>query len=409
MQEPDLTFYNLGIAPKMLDQLNRMKFERPTPIQYKAIPIANKGSDVVGIAQTGTGKTLAFGIPTIQRLGSTNGDALVLVPTRELALQVNQALGPLVQPFGMKSCVLIGGASMHMQIKALRRRPRIVIATPGRLIDLMQQRNVNLSQMNTLILDEADRMFDMGFQPQVEQVLRQFPKKRQTMLFSATMPPDIIRLATKHMKLPIHVEIAPSGTAAEHVTHELFIIKEEAKKTLLRHLLHQYCGSVLIFARTRRKASRIMQVVKKGGHKVAVIHSDRTMGQRKQAIDGFKTGQYRVLVATDIAARGIDVSSIEVVINFDMPDDTENYVHRIGRTGRAGNKGHAILFAAPDQGLGVSKIEKLIKKSLPRGKNPEVETHQFDAPEVRSFYPRGRGGKGGQFFRRGRSGGRWNR
>jgi ATP-dependent RNA helicase RhlE len=393
MQLSHVDFCSLGIAPKVLSVLDRLKFVQPTPIQLKAIPIALEGKDVVGIAQTGTGKTLAFGIPIVQHLGSAEGCALVLVPTRELALQADEMMRKILQPYGLKSVVLIGGASMLRQVDGLKRNPRVFIATPGRLIDHLQQRTLQLKNVNILVLDEADRMFDMGFAPQVKRILQQIPKKRQTLLFSATMPFDIISLATQHMKLPIHVEIAPSGTAAEQVTQELFIVQEDKKKALLRTLLDEYRGSILLFTRTKIKARKTTRSILKMGHRVAEIHSDRSLSQRKQAIEGFKSGRYRVLVATDIAARGIDVKGIELVVNYDLPDDSENYVHRIGRTGRAGHDGHAISFATPDQGGDVGSIERLMKKSLPIRKHPEFSSEEF-IRQSRSF-GQGRHGRGG--------------
>jgi len=396
MQPHNLSFYNLGIAPKMLGILERMKFVSPTPIQHKAIPIALEGDDIVGIAQTGTGKTMAFGIPIVQQLIAKKGRAVVLVPTRELALQVDQHMQQILHPYGFKSVVLIGGVPIFGQIKGLRKHPQVLIATPGRLIDHLEQKTVNLKDVNILVLDEADRMLDMGFAPQVDRIIRVIPKNRQTMLFSATMPGSIIKLATSHMKMPIHVEIAPSGTVAELVSQELFIVKEETKKSVLRMLLTQYRGSILLFARTKIKAKRVTRIIRDLGHKAAEIHSDRSMGQRKQAIEGFKSGIHRVLVATDIASRGIDVSDIELVINYDLPDEIENYVHRIGRTGRAGHEGHAISLATPDQGGDVTRIERLMRKTLPRAKHPEFPPHKFTRI-VRSFGPRTRGGRGMSF------------
>jgi ATP-dependent RNA helicase RhlE len=392
MEPHNLSFYNLGIAPKMLEVLERMKFVSPTPIQHKAIPIALAGKDVVGIAQTGTGKTLAFGIPMVQQLSAAPGMGLVLVPTRELAIQVNEALQNVLRSFSMTSLVVIGGAPMFRQIKGLRRKPNIIIATPGRLIDHLEQKTANLAHVRVLVLDEADRMYDMGFAPQVRRIIRMVPPKRQTMLFSATMPPEIVQLAAGHMQLPIHVEVAPSGTMAERVTQELFIVKPQDKREVIRALLEQYRGSVLVFSRTRIGARKIARALQQMNHRAAEIHSDLTMGQRKQAIEGFKSGRYRILVATDIAARGIDVRGIELVVNYDLPDDVGNYVHRIGRTGRAGHEGHAVTFAMPDQALEVASIERAIKKTLPRGKRPNIPTTDF-APRSqtvrkRSFRPR---------------------
>ncbi len=394
------SFYGLGIAPHLLDALRRMKFSTPTPIQYKAIPIALEGSDIIGIAQTGTGKTLAFGIPLIQRLAQIKGRGLVLLPTRELALQAHQHLHRVDSK--LKSTVIIGGASMYRQIQELRRHPRILIATPGRLVDHMQQRHVSLQDIKILVLDEADRMLDMGFAPQLKVILRAIPRDRQTLLFSATMPSQIVSLATSQMRLPVHVEIAKSGTAAEKVTQEIFIVKKEAKKTLLGKVLKQYHGPILIFSRTKHGAKHITRHIRNLKHSAAEIHANRSQGQRRDALEGFRNGKYRILVATDIASRGIDVTGIELVINYDLPDESENYVHRIGRTGRAGDTGHAISFAMPDQGNHVREVERLMRMALPISEHPEMPLENFSyAKAVGRPSPRG-GGSGGRrrFHRR---------
>ena len=338
----------------------------------------------------------------LQRLAQTGGRGLVLVPTRELAVQVHHNLVKMDPK--TKMAVLIGGASMHLQIQDLRRHPRILVATPGRLIDHMEQRNVVLNDVHILVLDEADRMLDMGFAPQIQRILRSVPRDRQTMLFSATMPGEITRLATSYMKLPIQVEIAKSGTAPEKVTHELFVVSKESKRKLLEKILAQYHGSALIFSRTKAGARKITHAIRDMNHRVAEIHSDRSLSQRREALEGFRNGKYRILVATDIASRGIDVRGIEVVINYDLPEDSENYVHRIGRTGRAGAPGHAISFATPDQEREVRAIERLIRAALPVSEHPELPKESFPAPRPlgagrrfgagrRSFKPRGRFGR----------------
>ncbi len=370
-------FYGLGISPKMLDILERMKFKTPTPIQSKAIPLAIEGKDVIGIAQTGTGKTLSFAIPMCQRLTQRKGVGLVLAPTRELAIQIDETFQAVGYAFGMKTACLIGGAPMGGQIQALRRHPRVVIATPGRLLDHMGQWNFIPDDVCMLVIDEADRMLDMGFAPQIEKILRFLPKDRQTMLFSATIPKEIIAIAAKHMKLPVSVEIAPSGTIVELVTQELFIVKKESKLRLLSKILKQYHGAVLLFSRTKHNARKIVVSIRDMGYSAAEIHSNRSLGQRREALDGFKSGRYKVLVATDIAARGIDVTGIEVVVNYDLPEDAENYVHRIGRTARAGCRGHAISFATPEQSSDVRDIEKLIRLSIPVSKHPEIPSEKF--------------------------------
>ena len=376
-QNTNLSFYGLGIAPKALEILDRMKFTVPMPIQHKAIPVAIEGKDIIGIAQTGTGKTLAFAIPMIQRLAQKKGRGLVLVPTRELAIQVDETFQKIEHSFGIRSAVLIGGASMQDQMQALRRDPRVIVATPGRLIDHLKQGHIDLRDVIILVLDEADRMLDMGFAPQIEQILKFIPKERQTMLFSATIPQEIIKIAAAHMKLPVSVEIAPSGTAPERITHEVFIVQRDSKKRLLEQLLNQYRGTTLVFSRTKIGASKITRALKGAGHRAAEIHSNRSLTQRREALEGFKSGKYRILVATDIAARGIDVIGIELVINYDLPEDAENYVHRIGRTGRAGHKGHAISFAGPDQGDDVRNIEKLMRAKLPISEHPEFPKERF--------------------------------
>ncbi len=400
-QRTNFSFYGLGIAPKILEALDRMKFTIPTPIQHKAIPIGIEGKDVIGVAQTGTGKTLAFAIPIIQRLSQKNGRCLILVPTRELALQVDNAIIQIARLFGIRTAVLIGGMQMYEQIKALRKNPRILIATPGRLVDHIERRNVILADVDTLILDEADRMLDMGFLPDITKIIRLIPKNRQTMLFSATIPQEVIHIATSHMKLPVHIEVAPSGTAAERIIQELFIVKREAKQQLLAKILSTYHGSVLLFSRTKIGAKKVNIFLRRLGHNSAEIHSDRSLGQRREALDGFKRGRYRILVATDIAARGIDVIGIELVINYDLPEDAGNYVHRIGRTGRAGHEGRAISFATPDQGTDVRNIEKLIKTALPVSEHPEFPRERFvESIKQRSRYPMSFGKKKRFGFRR---------
>ena len=382
------SFYGLGIAPKILEILERINFKVPTPIQEKAIPLAIQGKDIIGIAQTGTGKTHSFAIPMVQLLAQKKGTGLVLAPTRELAIQIEEAFQGIAHVFGMKTACLIGGAPMEPQVAALRKNPRVVIATPGRLIDHMGQWNFMPEQVVMLVLDEADRMLDMGFAPQIDKILRFLPKERQTMLFSATIPKEIMGIAAKHMKLPLSVEIVPSGTTVELVTQELFIVKKEAKTRLLGKLLEQYKGPVLLFSRTKHNARKIMRSIRDMGYSSAEMHSNRSLSQRREALDGFKSGRYRVLVATDIAARGIDVAGIELVINYDLPEDAENYVHRIGRTARAGHRGHAVSFATPDQKSDVRDIEKLIRSTLPVSKHPAIPPEEFIESGASSSQPR---------------------
>ncbi len=383
MNSTEVSFYNLGIAPNIVTILDRMKFTVPTKIQSQAIPIGIEGKDVMGIAQTGTGKTLAFGIPMIQRLAQIKGRGLILVPTRELAIQVDESLRKIATPLSIKTAVLIGGDPMGKQLSALRANPRIIIATPGRLLDHMQQKTVRLNDAHIVVLDEADRMLDMGFAPHIKDILKTVPTERQTMLFSATMPSEIMAIANTYMKLPIQIEIARAGTTADKITQELFIVNREIKNELLASVLNQYHGPILVFSRTKHGATRLCKTIRAMNHKAAEIHSDRSLGQRKEALEGFKSGRYRILIATDIAARGIDVKGIELVINYDLPDDPENYVHRIGRTGRAGHEGHAISFASPDQRADVANIERVMRYKLPIAEShPTVKLANFQKPQV---------------------------
>jgi ATP-dependent RNA helicase RhlE len=395
MESTPQTFSGLGIAPKILDILDKLRFTEPTPIQYQSIPAALEGKDIIGVAQTGTGKTLAFGIPIIQRLASVKGNCLIILPTRELAMQVDEALGKIGKFFNLKAVVLIGGGNMGRQIRQLRQNPNIFIATPGRLIDHLQQKTISLEKVKILVLDEADRMLDMGFAPQIKKILQTVPRERQTMLFSATMPAEIIKIANTYMQLPVRIEIAPPGTAATNVTHEIFFVHKESKTSLLQTILQEHSGSTLIFTRTKHGAKKITSDIRAMGHTATEIHSNRTLNQRLQALTGFKSGLFRVMVATDIAARGLDVKNIEIVINYDLPEKPEDYVHRIGRTGRANSFGHAISFATPAQRRDIMAIERLIKKPLPISKLPaNITPVQFAVEQKKEnasgFYKRRR-------------------
>jgi len=386
IETTELTFDGLSISQNIIDILRRLNFTKPTPIQAKTIPLGIAGADIVGIAQTGTGKTLAFGIPMIQKLTADNTSmGLILVPTRELAMQVHETLNRVAAPMRFGTALLIGGESMTRQIRDLRARPRIIIATPGRLNDLIKQRIAKLDTVKIFILDEADRMLDMGFAPQITEIAKHVPTDRQTLLFSATMPHSLTHLAHSFMKNPKRVDVAPQGSPAALVTHELFAMQKPQKLPLLLHLLKEYSGSVLVFSRTKYGAKHIAEALRNQGIASAEIHSNRSQAQRKMALEGFKSGKFRVLVATDIAARGIHVSGIELVINFDLPEQAEDYVHRIGRTGRAGKSGHAISFATFDQKMIVRNIERLINKHLPLTPLPALQPYS-PAP-MRKFSP----------------------
>ncbi len=380
-ESPASSFASLGVSEKFLPILAQRGISVPSPIQHQAIPIAVEGKDVIGIAQTGTGKTLAFGLPMLQRLAANGGGGLVLVPTRELAAQVEESLRAFANIMSFRTVVIIGGASMRQQINDIRQRPRIVVATPGRLNDHLEQGTITLKGVKVLVLDEADQMLDMGFMPQIERIFQHLPAERQTMLFSATMPPAITKLAANHMKLPLRVEVAPAGTAAENVEQEMIFVAKADKLMLLEHLLKETPGRVLVFSRTKHGASKMAKVLTTAGHSAAEIHANRSLAQRRAALEGFKSGKYRVLVATDIAARGIHVTGVELVVNFDLPDDSSDYVHRIGRTARAGKSGKAVSFACPDQARDVADIEKLIRTSIKRRTLPNhIQTPAHVAP-----------------------------
>lgn len=366
-------FSGLGIAPGLLGAVARLGFDQPTPIQRSSIPVGLEGKDVIAIAQTGTGKTLAFGIPMLQRLAKLKGQGLVLLPTRELALQVSESLLAVGKPQGLRTAVLIGGEPEGPQKRALSKDPRVIVATPGRLVDFLQRRVLNLRDVKVLVLDEADRMLDMGFAPDLKKIIGQITGDHQTMLYSATMPKAILKLAHQHMKLPINIEVAPSGTAAENLAQEVFFIERPKKGQLLEVLLDQYQGSVLVFTRTKYGARNLARNLRRSDFTAAEIHSDRSQNQRREALEGFKSGKYRILVATDIAARGIDVVGIELVVNYDLPSNTEDYVHRIGRTARAGLAGRAISFATFDQKKDVHAIERLIKTGLAIKEVPKLK------------------------------------
>lgn len=387
----ELNFHSLGIAPQILRSLEIHGFKQPTPIQRDAIPLIAVGNDLIGIAQTGTGKTMAFGIPLIQRLMLQGGAALVLVPTRELAFQVAESVSKIARPLNLRHVVLVGGEFMYRQLRIMKKyTPDIIIATPGRLNDILDRQKMSLDNVSLVVLDEADRMLDMGFAPQIEAIMSKVPKERQTLLFSATMPEQIAKLAAQYQNDPTRVEVARSGATADQISQELVVTPRHMKDDLLEKILQEYDkGPILVFSRTKEGASNLVKTVRKMGHVAAEIHSERTLPERRQALSDFKYGRVRILVATDIAARGIDVRGISLVLNYDLPDNPEDYVHRIGRTGRAGRGGHAISFATPEQGKEVRAIEKLIQITIPRSERTDVSL------EMPSNDSRGRSRKGG--------------
>ena len=356
-------FDALGLPDFIVNKISRKGFTTPTPIQREAIPLVLDGADLVGLAQTGTGKTLAFAAPMAATL--RRGElGLVLAPTRELALQIEEVFIEL----GVHTALLVGGTPIKPQITALKRYPDVVVATPGRLIDHLEHRTIDLRCVAMLVLDEADRMLDIGFAPAIKRIVRETPDDRQTMLFSATFGKDVEAMASQYLYDPVRVEVERAGSAAKDVEHELIVIEQDEKTAVLKRILNDFRGTVLVFSRTRHGARRLAKIVRNYGHTAAELHADRTLDQRRAALQGFKDGAYRVLVATDIAARGIDVKEIGMVLNFDVPKSAEDYVHRIGRTGRAGSTGLAVTLATPEQGSEVQGIEKFIRFSLPVSK-----------------------------------------
>ncbi|MGB8932239.1 MAG: DEAD/DEAH box helicase, partial [Anaeromyxobacteraceae bacterium] len=367
------TFADLKLSEKTLAALTRIGFEAPTPIQAQAIPPALAGKDVIGAAATGTGKTAAFLLPIIERLSARTAPpgprALVLAPTRELALQIDEQLERFGKTRHIRGAVVIGGVGMGNQSAQLRDH-EVIIATPGRLVDHLQKGSAKLDRIEILVLDEADRMLDMGFKPQLTKILQRLPKMRQTLLFSATIGGEVGEFARAHQQEPVRVEVVRSGTTAERAEQRLFLAGQEEKLPLLLALLELDDLSTLVFTRTKRRADKVWKVLQRVGHKAARIHADRSQAQRRMALDGFKDGSYRVLVATDIAARGIDVAEIGHVVNFDLPHVPEDYVHRIGRTARMEASGRASSFAAPDEQVQLRDIERLTRKQIPRAEVP---------------------------------------
>jgi ATP-dependent RNA helicase RhlE len=362
------SFHSLGLSDAILRDLAKAGFTEPTPIQMGAIPPALLGRDVLGCAQTGTGKTAAFVIPMIERLATMPKGhplALILAPTRELAIQTQEAIDKFGRSRRVFATTVVGGADMNAQVRGLRQRPEIIVATPGRLLDHMWNGTISLTSIKILVLDEADRMLDMGFAPQINQILQAIPEQRQTLLFSATMPADLNDLARASVKDPVRIMADKPASAAGGVTQALHHTTHDDKTKLLIHLLGQDEESVLVFTRTKHRADRLMRALGSAGHKVAVIHGDRSLAQRRAALEGFKRGLHRVLVATDIAARGIDVANIGHVVNFDMPNSPEDYVHRIGRTARMKALGRATSFVTTDDHGGLRAIEKLLGKRVP--------------------------------------------
>ncbi|MDR2512906.1 MAG: DEAD/DEAH box helicase [Puniceicoccales bacterium] len=363
------SFSELGLSAPLLQALETCGYKTPTPIQAQAIPPILQGHDIIGAAQTGTGKTAAFALPSLQRLEKSTGitRCLALVPTRELAIQVEENFKRYGQHAGLRIALLYGGVDYNAQIRALREGADVIVATPGRLLDLWQRHDIRLDKVEVLILDEVDRMLDMGFIEDVSRIINLCPRERQTLLFSATVEKSILNIAKWALRDPQIIDARSGATTAETVEHYVYPVESYQKYDLLLALLAEtHFKSVLVFTRTKRDADRITEWVESTTHRVATLHADRSQSERTEALAGFKSGKYQVLVATDVAARGLDVRGISHVINYNVPDHPEDYVHRIGRTGRASEEGKAFTLFSPDEILYLQAVERLLGKTIER-------------------------------------------
>ncbi len=366
------TFSTLGVAEPLLRALTAENYLTPTPIQTEAIPLILSGRDVLGLAQTGTGKTAAFGLPLLQKLAETGAQAgprtmraLILAPTRELAIQIDESLKTYGRHLKLRHAVILGGVNQNKQVAALRHGVDILVATPGRLLDLVNQKHVVLGAASFLVIDEADRMFDMGFIRDVRKIVGHLPKKRQSLLFSATMPDEVAHLVQEILHQPARIAITPKVVTAEKVEQRIYFVEQQAKRGLLHDLLRDpQMKRVIVFTRTKHGANKVADQIEKAGHAADAIHGNKSQGARQRALENFRSGRSRVLVATDIAARGIDIDDVTHVINFELPNVAESYVHRIGRTARAGTGGIAISFCDSSERAFLRDIEKLIKQRL---------------------------------------------
>ncbi|MDQ6613016.1 MAG: DEAD/DEAH box helicase [Gemmatimonadota bacterium] len=368
-ENDEATFAELGLTEPLLDAIRDAGYDKPTPIQREAIPVALKGRDLIGLAQTGTGKTASFTLPIVQRMlgGPRRTRALILTPTRELCLQVEESFRKYSRHAPVDVIPVFGGVGYEPQERALRSGVDAVVATPGRLLDHLEKRNVDFTYLETLVLDEADRMLDMGFAPQINRVVDQIPRYRQTMLFSATMPPEVEALARKYLRKPVVIQVGRRSQAAATVTHAVYPVPRHLKNSLLVKLLTDTLHeSVLVFTRTKSGADRVVRDLEKAGLDAGAMHADKSQQQRMKALEDFRQGKLKVLVATDIAQRGLDISGITHVINYDVPQQPEDYVHRIGRTGRAAATGDAYTFMSPDEIAMVRVIERTIGQEIPR-------------------------------------------
>ncbi len=364
-----MTFKELNLIEPILKALQKKKYTNPTPIQEKAIPQVLQNKDVLGVAQTGTGKTAAFSIPIIQKLAnkkSNNIKCLIVTPTRELAIQIKENIDDYSAFTNLKNAVIFGGVKQGNQVTKLKQGVDILIATPGRLLDLIQQKYISLKAIEIFVLDEADRMLDMGFINDIKKVIKFLPQKRQSLFFSATMPQNIVELSKTILDKPVKIEVSPVSSTAETIQQCVYLTNKNLKRNLLIHILNdKNMEQVLLFSRTKHGANRIAKDLIKKNITAAAIHGDRSQNQRQKALQDFKNGQIRVLVATDIASRGIDIDKLKYVINYDIPNESETYVHRIGRSGRAGEEGIAIALCEPEELTYLKDIEKLINQKIP--------------------------------------------
>ncbi|MCF8006590.1 MAG: DEAD/DEAH box helicase [Methylovulum sp.] len=388
-----MSFKQLGLTEALLTAVAEQGYSIPTPVQQQTIPLMLSGKDILAGAQTGTGKTASFALPLLQRLaeevdfsqGSRPVRGLILTPTRELALQVFDSIKAYGKYIPLTAEVIVGGVSVGMQTRNLRRGCDIIVATPGRLLDHVQQRNVNLSKVDILVLDEADRMLDMGFLPDIKRLMGLLPKRRQTVLFSATIANGIKTLAAALLNNPTEVSVARQNATADTITEQLYAINKEYKREVLSYLIgSNNWQQVLVFVRTKHGADRLQKQLMTDGIRATALHGDKTQGARNKALEAFKTGKVSVLVATDIAARGLDIEDLPHVVNFDLPQVPEDYVHRIGRTGRAGATGVAISLVCPDEARYLAELEKFLKRQIPRvadtGHEP-ISLNVVDAPK----------------------------
>lgn len=363
----DVTFKSLGLSKPILDSINAIGFEKPTPIQAAVLEKALAGHDIVGLAQTGSGKTAAFCLPIANKLIHGGGTrALILCPTREIALQTQAFLDIFGKHHQLTTCCVIGGVRMGPQIREIKNKPDIIIATPGRLNDHLERGLISFHELEFLVLDEADHMFDMGFFVQIRKILRKLPKKRQTLMFSATMPDSIAQLVAQHMNEPETINILPSAKVASGIQHRLYMVDQSDKEDCLVALLKQELVSTLIFTRTKMDANWIYKLLKEEKHPVGILHSDRTQSERTKTLQSFRDGKYKILVATDIVSRGIDIPNMEHVINFDIPSTVDEYIHRSGRTARAGSTGTASTICTWQDKPMIKEIEAVLGNEIPR-------------------------------------------